>query len=128
MSDIMGEYVEKVEADGIVLPAQKDYELDVAARAKEGEIVDKVRANAHKAADEIDRQLERLAQMNLSPDQTVQTARALADVQSKSVDALIKLTGRDHKPPETDLAQTLRGLAAAGMLRAHVELGPPEGS
>jgi hypothetical protein len=53
-----------------------------------------------------------------------QLLRAAADVQTKSIDGVSKLTGRDHQAPTENLGQTLAGLASRGLIRMNIDIGP----
>jgi hypothetical protein len=57
MGDVMGKYVEKVRADGILDPVARR-EADVEVVQTEQDIVEKVRGNALKAANRLDALIE----------------------------------------------------------------------
>jgi hypothetical protein len=103
MGDVMGKYVERVRADGILDPVARRA-ADVEVEGTERDIVEKVRGNALKAATTLD------------------AVRAVADAQGKSVDTLMKMTGRDARPQSDDFTAMLAGMAADGFLRLNVEL------
>jgi hypothetical protein len=50
--------------------------------------------------------------------------RAISDAQNKSVDALMKMTGRDKEAPRDNMVDVLAGMAQRGFLRMNVEIGP----
>lgn len=87
----------------------------------EGAIVDQLRSNAKSAAEIEATLLERVG--NITEDEQLPSAlRAVADVKNKSIDGLIKLTGRDGQDAGDDFAQMLRGMAEAGFLKLNVQL------
>jgi hypothetical protein len=84
-------------------------------------LVGDLRSNAKRAAEIEGRLLER-AEMVADRD-LPNVLRAVADVQSKSVDGLLKLTGREQGDRQgQDFAQMLAGMAAKGYLRVNVNL------
>lgn len=131
MAESMEEYVARVEGQGVVLPAATDPaggERSLAQARKdeedlqtEGEIVDKLRANANDAARIEATLLQRVGEIT-DKDQLPSALRAVADVKSKSIDGLVKLTGRDGQAPADDFAAMLRGMAESGFLRLNVSL------
>jgi arginine deiminase len=121
MGDVMGKYVEKVRADGILDPVARR-EADVEVVQTEQDIVEKVRGNALKAANTLDTLIETIDPDKLSGDQKIAAVRAVADAQGKSVDTLMKMTGRDARPQSDDFTAMLAGMAADGFLRLNVEL------
>jgi hypothetical protein len=108
---------------GEVLPsAQESHELEQAVRADEDTIVSLARANALKALRYEDVLLDKVKDSRDVP----QALRAVADARSKSVETLMKLTGRDVHRPSDDFTGMLQGLAAKGLLKVNVQLGVPD--
>jgi hypothetical protein len=66
--------------------------------------------------------IETIDPEKLSGDQKIAAVRAVADAQGKSVDTLMKMTGRDARPQSDDFTAMLAGMAADGFLRLNVEL------
>jgi hypothetical protein len=103
MADFMNEATRRMELArqerGEVLPsAQEQHDLEQAARRDEDNIVDLARANALKALRYEDKLLDKVKDSRDVP----QALRAVADSRAKSVETLMKLTGRDvHRPPTT---------------------------
>jgi hypothetical protein len=125
MGDFMNDWTAKAEVarQGEVLPsAQETHEIEQAARKDEDSIIDLARANALKALKYEDELLDKVKDSRDVP----QALRAVADARSKSVETLMKLTGRDVHRPSDDFTGMLQGLAAKGLLKVHVELGRPE--
>lgn len=113
--------------EGILAPLQGDEILDPAHDPgeivrKETEIIDRVRTNADKATRVVEALLEQVQDVK-GQDAQIAALRAASDVQSKSVDALMRLTGRDAKPPDDDFVSVLTGLANQGLARINVEIG-----
>lgn len=126
MADFMNDWTAKQElerAQGDVLPsAQETHELEQAARRDEDSIIDLARSNALKALRYEDQLLEDVL---LSRDKP-QALRAVADARSKSVETLMKLTGREANRPADDFVGMMQNLASKGLLKMNVEIGPQE--
>jgi hypothetical protein len=106
-------------ARGEVLPsAEEQHDLEQAARRDEDNIVDLARANALKALRYEDKLLDKVKDSRDVP----QALRAVADSRAKSVETLMKLTGRDVHRPADDFSGMLAGLAAKGLVKLNVEL------
>lgn len=127
MGESMEEYVERVAAEGVVIPAPNGgRSLEEAKKTEadlqtEGEIVDRLRHNAKNAAEIESTLLERVGNIT-DDDQLPAALRAVADVKTKSIDGLVKLTGREGQSAGDDFASMLRGMAEAGFLRLNVSL------
>lgn len=89
----------------------------------EADALDIMRANAKRAAEGVSTLLEKTIAIE-DKDALPSALRAVADVQSKSVDNIQKLTGRDQGPQRENIAETLRGLAGQGLVRLAVEIQP----
>jgi hypothetical protein len=93
----------------------EDQAVDVARR-----IINRADALAERALDQLDGKIDGMDGKELAL-----AVQKLADVKSKQVEKLMALTGRgDGRGEGEDLAQLARGLAQAGLLKVHVELGP----
>lgn len=131
MAESMQGYLERRRAEqaeqGEVLPsAQERADAELEARRDEDTIVGLARENALKALKYESQLMDKARDARDVP----QALRAMSDARAKSVDTLMKLTGRDVKPVQDDFVQILQGLAAKGLLRMNVEIGqqqePPE--
>jgi hypothetical protein len=125
LEQIARDAADKVRANarGEVLPSvEETHELERAARADEDEIVTLARSNALKALRYEDTLLDKVKDSRDVP----QALRAVADSRAKSVETVMKLTGRDVHRPADDFTGMLQGLASKGLLKVHVELGKPE--
>jgi hypothetical protein len=106
-------------ARGEVLPsAEEAHDLERAARADEDEIVTLARSNALKALRYEDTLLDKVKDSRDVP----QALRAVADSRAKSVETLMKLTGRDVHRPSDDFAGIMQGLASKGLVKLNVSL------
>lgn len=113
--------------DGVLAPLKGDEVLDPAHDPgeivrKETQIIDRVRNNADKATQVVEGLLEKVGDVK-GQDAQIAALRAASDAQTKSVDALMKLTGRDARPPDDDFVSVLTGLANQGLARINVEIG-----
>jgi hypothetical protein len=87
----------------------------------EEDVVSNLRSNAHRASEIASSLLERAE--GVADRDLPNVLRAVADVQSKSVDGLLKLTGRERGDQHgQDFAQMLAGMAAKGYLKIHVNV------
>jgi len=113
----------------ILPPARTEVERQVALQQglqTEAETVDTLRTNANRAATIQGDLLERTLTVD---DKDLPAAlRAVSDVQTKSVDSLLKLTGRAPEQGDGGIVSLLRGLANDGLVRLHVDLdlGTPD--
>lgn len=124
MSDVMNQWVEKSRKDreSEVLPsASEQREKEIEAQRDEDSLVDLSRENALLAVKAEREMIQRVSEITRT-DQTPQALRALADARAKSVETLMKLTGRDVKPVNDDLPSIINGLVAKGLVRANVSL------
>jgi plasmid stabilization system protein ParE len=121
MGDFMNDWTAKAEVarQGEVLPsAQESHDLEQAARRDEDSIIDLARANALKALRYEDQLLDKVKDSRDVP----QALRAVADARSKSVETLMKLTGRDVHRPSDDFIGMMQGLASKGLVKMNVNL------
>lgn len=90
----------------------------------EEEFIDTLRARARRAAEIEADLMERVAQVD-QPRDVPNALRAITDAKSKSIDAVMKLTGQDRsgESQSSSLEQTLKQLAANGTIKVNVELG-----
>lgn len=109
---------------GEVLPSTPTAaELEVRRRealGAEENVVSNLRSNAERASEITGRLLDRAEAV--SDRDLPNTLRAVADVQSKSVDGLLKMTGRDREQAADDMVGVMRSLAAKGLLKINVNL------
>ena len=113
----MGEEIEVLEGGRSLEEARKN-EADLQTEAQ---IVDKLRESAKEAGIVKSSLLERVAAItdkNLLP----QALRAATDAEAKSIEGLIKLTGRDGQEAADDFTSMLRHMAEAGFLKLNVSL------
>lgn len=134
----MTEYTERIQREmaerraekGEVVPAEETagdvQRRHSAAIRSEAETVDQLRDNLGKAALIEADMLERIAETKGIRDLPA-ALRAVSDVKSKSLDGLLKLTGRAPSESESNsIEQLLVGMANKGYLRVNVELGRPD--
>jgi hypothetical protein len=99
-----------------------------ADKIKEDELKNMLLSRAHRAAEIEGEMLERVAGVTNARD-LPQALRAVADTKTKSIDALMKLTGRTHEGSQALSAEALlRGLAKSGLVKINVDLTPPSPS
>lgn len=104
-------------------------ELDKQAeKVREEELKDMLLARAHRAA-EIEADLMEKVAGTTNPRDLPQALRAIADTKTKSIDSLMKLTGRNHEANQSLSAEgLLRSLAQSGLVKVNVELSEPKPS
>jgi len=123
-------YIERAKAEGFhrepnILPsAEEERALELARNETEVDVTDQVRDNAQKAASKLGTLIDSVDVERLSSEDRIAAVRAIADAQNKSVDALMKMTGRDREAPRDNMADVLAGMAERGLLRMNVEIGP----
>lgn len=118
--------------EGVLAPLQPDEVLDPAHDAStiiaaETAIIDKVRQNAKKATEKVETLLDKMDDIK-GQDAQIAALRAASDAQVKSIDSLMKLTGRDAKPPDDDFVGVITALANQGLARINVEIGRSQGT
>jgi hypothetical protein len=131
---LMDEYRKRAELEGFsrepnvlpeVLPSSAERrELDFKRAETEEEITDKVRTNAQKSAQKLERLVDSINPDDMKTEERIAAVRAISDAQNKSVDALMKMTGRDKEAPRDNMVDVLAGMAQRGFLRMNVEIGP----
>lgn len=129
MGSPMNDYTERERAQrGEVVPAERSptetREIQQAHIRTEEDAANGLRKNLARAVEIEADLLERAA--SATGRDVPNALRAVTDVKSKSLDGLLKLTGRSN--PETtggDIAQMLSGMVERGILKVNVELGPP---
>lgn len=94
---------------------------------QETEIIDRVRKNADRATRKVENLLDKMDDIK-GQDAQIAALRAASDAQTKSIDALMKLTGRDAKPPDDDFVSVITSLANQGLARINVEIGQSQGT
>lgn len=125
----MNDYTQKVQEDlasGEIVPSEQA--PGGVSRAEEKKVVDQLSANISRAVEIEADLIERLADVK-SVDLLPRALSAVSDARSKSIDGLLKLTGRTPDAPAQGLVEMLRSMADKGYLRMSVDLGPaPEKS
>jgi hypothetical protein len=93
-----------------------------AAKVKESELVSMLRTRAHRAAEVEEKLLNRLE--GIRADKDVPAAlRAASDVKAKSIDGLMKLTGREPSGGNSEsMEQLVESMAARGYMKLTVNL------
>jgi hypothetical protein len=94
--------------------------------AEERRTLTALQGNAEKSSSIVAHLLEVIEQRGdkISSSDLPGLLRAASDAQSKAIEGITKLTGRDQAPRQDSLAQALDSLASQGLLRMSVELGP----
>jgi hypothetical protein len=90
------------------------------AQRTEEEVVDQLRANLSRAVDIEAGLLERAA--DTSQRDLPAALRAVSDVKSKSLDGLLKLTGRAADPEAVSLHELVVSMVRRGFVKANVSL------
>jgi hypothetical protein len=121
---LMDEYRKRAELEGFsrepnvlpeVLPSSAERrELDFKRAETEEEITDKVRTNAQKSAQKLERLVDSINPDEMKTEERIAAVRAISDAQNKSVDALMKMTGRDKEAPRDNMVDVLAGMAQRG--------------
>lgn len=107
----------------ILPPVRTEVERQVALQQgllTEEETVKTLRSNASRAAEIWGKLLVRAERVD--DKDLAATMRAVSDGQAKSVDALLKLTGRAPEQGDGGITALLRGLANDGLVKLHVDL------
>jgi len=113
----MAEEIEVLQGGRSLAEARKN-EADLKT---ESELVDNLRTQAKRASEIEADLLEKvggITDKNMLP----QALRAVADAKTKSIDGLVKLTGRDGQDAADDFTAMLRGMASDGFLKLNVSL------
>lgn len=95
--------------------------------AEEQETLSKLRANAKAAGELVETVTDKIQKTDwsrISASDLGPLLRAATDAQTKSIDSIAKLTGRDQTPKGADMGAVLDSLASRGLLRMTVEIGP----
>lgn len=93
---------------------------------EERRTLDLLRANAESAGTLVTELIKKVSEREgkMSASDLASVLRAASDAQTKAIDGIAKLTGRDQAPRENNLGSTLESLAARGLLKMSVEIGP----